>query len=385
MGLDLTYRPRRFGEVAGQPYTKAVLHAMCRKRTVPSAMLFYGTPGSGKTTSARIVAAALNCHEPPGPASSWPCGTCPSCKSVAAGNSLDVIEIDAASNGSVERIREIRTQVQFGTAGQYRVVILDEAHSMSRDAYNALLKVLEEPPDLTVFVLCTTEPGKVLQTVVSRCSPYEFTLLAPAVVAARLREVCELEGLQASDELLARLAEQSGGIMRNGLKLLDQAAAVGITSLDAWSKLSGDEDFAPGLIEAAASGDHARLFASLDHVLLSHSDYPSITASIVSCLRDILVAQAGGELAVQGQARAARKALADRLPRRSVVSAMKVLWDLQVRVRTEDKRAGMELAVAMVSERLCPSVAPSNGHSANGSSHVTPGDLAAMQDFVIPG
>jgi DNA polymerase III subunit gamma/tau len=382
MGLDLKYRPRRFGEVAGQRYTRAVLHAMCRRRTIPSALLFYGTPGSGKTTSARIVAAALNCHAAPGPAASWPCGECPSCRAVAAGTSMDdVIEIDAASNGSVERIKEIRQLVQYGTSSRYRVVILDEAHSMSRDANNALLKVLEEPPELTVFVLCTTEPGKVLETVRSRCSPYEFTLLSPADAVARLREVCALEGLDVEDELLARLADQSSGIMRNALKLLDQAAAVGVTTLKAWDAMAGEEDYAPGLVEAAASGDHARMFGALDRVLLAHSDYPSITAALVACLRDVLVLQAGGQVRAQGEARAARQALADRLEGHRVVAAMTVLWDLQVKVRTEDRRSGLELAVAMVATRL-QRKDPRPGNGANGNGHlVTAGDLASMQGF----
>jgi len=384
MGLDLTHRPRRFGEVAGQRYTVAVLHAMCRRRTVPSALLFYGTPGSGKTTSARIVAAALNCQAEPGPASVWPCGDCPSCKAVVNGTSLDYTEIDAASNGTVDRIRSLREMVQYGTAGSYRVVTLDEAQSMSRDAYNALLKVLEEPPANTVFVLCTTEPGKILETVVSRCSPYEFTRLSPGIIVDRLREVCTLEGIPATEPLLAKLAEQSGGIMRNGLKLLDQAASVGIVSLEDWQKLTGDEDFAPEIVRAAASGNHARLFAALDHVLLSRSDYAAITSAVVACLRDLLVLEAGGPVIAQGEALAVRQALARSLDRRRVVQGMQVLWDLQVRVRTEDRRAGLELAAVMLSERLCPSVtASAPAGNGNGNGHqLTAGELAAMPGFV---
>lgn len=378
-GLDLTYRPHRFGEVAGQKYTVAVLHAMCRRRTVPSALLFYGTPGSGKTTSARITAAALNCEAAPGPASIWPCGGCPACKAVIDGTSLDVIEIDAASNGSVERIREIRELVQYGTAGEYRVVILDEAHSMSRDANNALLKLLEEPPANTVFILCTTEPGKLLETVAGRCSPFEFTRLPPATVIARLREVCTLEGIPASEDLLVKLAEQSGGIMRNGLKLLDQAAIVGISTLPAWQKFTGDDDYAAAVIAAAATGNHALLFEELDKVLLAHGDYAHITASLVACLRDVLILGAGGMVAAQGEALARREHLARTLETRRVVAAMRVLWDLQVRVRTEDKRAGLELAVAMVADKLCQQLAA--GHAQR-----RPGEAAAaglvMEGFV---
>lgn len=379
MGLDLKYRPIRFGEMAGQDYTKAVLHALCGRRTIPSALLFYGTPGSGKTTSARIVAAALNCEVPPGPAAVWPCGGCASCKAVAAGTSLDVTEVDAASSGSVERVRELREMALYGTAGQWRVFILDEAHSMSRDAYNALLKILEEPPPYTVWVLCTTEPGKILPTVVSRCSPYEFTRLPPKVITDRLQELCTLEGLPVTEELLAKLAEQSGGIMRNGVKLLEQAASVRIWTLDAWRKLTGDDDFAPGLLAAAAAGDHKDMFRRLDDVLLSRSDYAAITADIVSCLRDLLVLGAGGEVSVRGEALAARRALAGQLDKQRVVQAMQVMWDLQVRVRTEDRRAGLELAVVVVSEKLCPATAA----RVNGTARpAVAGDITALPGFV---
>jgi DNA polymerase III gamma/tau subunit len=170
--------------------------------------------------------------------------------------------------------------------------------------------------------------------------------------------------------------------MRTGLKLLDQAASVGIASLGAWSKLSGGEDFAPSLVSAAAAGDHAALFAALDKVLLAHSDYPAITASLVACLRDVLVLQAGAAVRAQGDALAARSELAARLDKRRVVQAMRVLWDLQVRVRTEDRRSGLELAVVMVSEKLCPAVG--DGHH-NGNGHkpspLTATDLASMPGF----
>lgn len=384
-GLDLTYRPHRFGEVAGQKYTVAVLHAMCKRKTVPAALLFHGTPGSGKTTSARIVAAALNCEAEPGPASLWPCGVCPGCQAVVDNTSLDVIEIDAASNGSVERIREIRNLVQYGTAGQYRVVILDEAQSMSRDAYNALLKVLEEPPANTIFVLCTTEPGKVLETVVSRCSPFEFTRLPPETVAARLREVCTLEGIPAADDLLDQLAAQSAGIMRNGLKLLDQAACVGISTLGAWLKLTGYDDFAPALLTVAAQGNHDRLFEELDRVLLAHADYAQITGALVSCCRDVLALSANRDskaVTAQGEAREARLRLAQNVDARRVVAAMRVLWDLQVRVRTEDKRAGLELAVAMVADKLCPPRPKLTDSRQAQSGPVTAADLTAMGGFI---
>jgi DNA polymerase-3 subunit gamma/tau len=303
---------------------------------------------------------------------------------VISGNSLDVIEIDAASNGSVERIRELQERLQYCTPGKNRVVILDEAHSMSRDAYNSLLKLIEEPPAFTTFILCTTEPGKVLATVRSRCSPYEFTALPVPVIVRRLREVCAAEGMDVEDELLARLADQAAGIMRNGLKLLDQCKAVGISTLASWLKLTGDTDYAPGIIACAVAGDHAGLLAALDDVLMAHSDYPAITASLVACLCDVLRLQSGGEVAVQGSALAARQELAGKAEKAAVVAAMKVLWDLQTRVRAEDRRSGLSLAAVMVASRLGPVLKRENGNG-NGSSHrpVTASDLVAMPGFAI--
>jgi len=275
----------------------------------------------------------------------------------------------------VDKIRSICDLVQYGAPGEWRVVILDECHSMSRDASNALLKTLEEPPPRTAFVLATTEHGKVPDTIGSRCIPFAFARLAPSVIASRLRHVCAAEDIVVEDSLLLHLADRADGIMRDGLMLLDQAASVDIVTLDAWQQLTCDEDFAPALLAAAAQGDHKGMYAELDRALLTCSDYPALTRQLVTCLRDVLVLSAGGTVAAQGEALQGRLLLAHSVDSRRVVRAMGVLWDLQVRCRTEDRRAGLELAAAVLSEKLCPPLPPTNG---NGNGHHAPLTAAGL-------
>jgi DNA polymerase III subunit gamma/tau len=350
--LATRYRPRRFSEVAGQTPSVAVLYRMAALGNIPDAMIFSGCHGSGKTTSARILAAALNCEAGPGPADRWPCLECANCKATAGGASLDVIEVDAASNGGVAEIRKIREMVQYASTAAYQVVLLDEAQSMSRDAFNALLKVLEEPPPGTVFILLTTEPGKIIPPVKSRCMSFPFSQIPPQVIAARLAWICQQENQQVESELLAAIAEQAGGAMRDAVMSLDQVIRVGITDLARWRILSGVSDFAPGLVESMASGDHAQLFSRLEEVLLVNADYALISARVVACLRDILILRAGGMPAVQGTSLMLRQALARSIDEQRAAAAMRVLWDLRTRAPRIEPRSSLELALVMCSERL---------------------------------
>ncbi len=381
MRLAVKYRPHCFGEVVGQRATRAVLHGMAQRKAMPAALLFYGAYGSGKTTSARILAAALNCEQPNGSASAWPCGACPSCKAVANGTSLDVIEVDAASNGTVDEVRKICELVQYGTTGQWRVVILDEAQSMSRDAFNTLLKRLEEPLPHVVFILVTTERGKILPTVVSRCTPFAFTRLPVAAIAKRLRQVADAEGLAVTDELLAHLADRSRGAMRDALNKLEQAASVNICTLPAWQELTSEEDFAPRLLAAATAGNHVQAYAELDQALLTCSDYSELVSALVNCLCDVLVLGAGGEVTAQGEALEARRNLAEGLEAQRVVKAMGVLWDLQVKYRNADRPAGLQLAVALLTEKLCPPLQHVAGRADGSLSTVSAEFMATLEDF----
>jgi DNA polymerase III subunit gamma/tau len=382
--LALKYRPRRFIDLVGQTANAGLLYQMARRGTVPNALLFEGFRGCGKTSSARILASALNCLENDQLSSNkWPCGFCTSCRAVAAGNSLDVIEVDAASNGNVERIREIRDMVQYGTAGEYRVVLLDEAHSMSRDANNALLKVLEEPPDRTVFVLLTTESAKLLPTIISRCTPFVFRKISSQAIKSRLVYICQQEQFEAEEALLTAIAESSSGGMRDAVVKLDQVASVGVTTLDAWRQLTGETDFAPRFLAAAASGTDEEMFAVLDTILGSTGDYAWVTSQIVQCLVDILILSRNAPISAQGAALAARQDLARAIPRARVVAAMSVLWDLQVRVRAEDRHAGLSLAAVMVSERLRPQAQTPPHTNGNGHARMSAGDVRHMMG--VPG
>jgi DNA polymerase-3 subunit gamma/tau len=354
LALARKYRPATFADVVGQKPVAALLYQMARRGTVPDALLLHGRKGCGKTSTARILGAALNCAEPPGPAASWPCGTCPSCKAVAAGISPDVEEVDAASNGGVENVRAIRERALYGTGGNYKLFLVDEAHAMSDSAFEALLKIIEEPPPRTIFVLLTTRPGSIPGTVSSRCSPFAFRPISVPAITGRLAYIAGAEGLDMEPELLAALAEAAGGSMRDAVMKLDQLASVGITSLAMWQELTGETDFAPALLAMAADGYHEGMFRLLDEVTGTTGDYPWITSQVAGCLRDMLVLGEGGEVAVQGRALEARADLAARLGPARVVSALRVLWDLQVKVRMEDKASALSLAMVMVSEKLCP-------------------------------
>lgn len=352
--LALKYRPGKFTDLVGQKPSAVVLYRETSLKNLPPAMLFWGQKGCGKTTSARIVAKALNCTAETGPAESWPCGECASCYAIENQVNPDVMELDAASNGGVERMKELRESVLYGTGGEYRVVILDEAHSITGSGYDALLTILEEPPPSTLFILCTTEPAKVKDTVRNRCQRFRFRPISELMIADRLRYICRNENIPADDVLLTGIAESAGGSMRDAIMQLDQVASAGVTSADMWRELTGEDDYATKLIAAAAAGDYPGLFGALDEALYTCGDYSEITRQIVRCLRDMTVLTTGEKVTATGEALRIRKELARQLGPQRLFAAFRVLWDLQTKVRAEDRRQALEIAVAMLSEKLCP-------------------------------
>ena len=285
------YRPGTFDDVLGQPHVvQTLVNAVTTKR-IAQAYLFSGTRGVGKTTVARILAKALNCeHGPTG----TPCGTCINCTEIAQGHSVDVIEIDGASNTSVDDVREIRENVKFSPfKGTYRVYIIDEVHMLSNSAFNALLKTLEEPPSHVVFIFATTEIHKIPATILSRCQHYNFRRIAKAEIIERLRHVAVQDGIAVEDRSLAALARASEGSMRDGLSLLDQAVAFGgksIVHTDLETLLGAvPQELLRSLIRAMTSQDSAAALRTISQLIEGGHDLRVYCADVVEYLRHLLV------------------------------------------------------------------------------------------------
>lgn len=346
--LALKYRPRSFSDTVGQKPVRAVLRQMVVQDRLPPALLFAGPRGTGKTTTGRILASALNCTERSAEHPD-PCGACPSCKAIFLGNSTDVIEVDAASSGLVDDIRKIREAVMYSVGGKYRVVLLDEAHSMSKEAFNALLKTLEEPPPQTVFVLLTTEPSRILETVLSRCMLFEFRRVSPGEIAGRLRHICESEHINLDVSLIELLADRSQGGLRDAVMSLDQCSRVGVSTCEQFAKLVGEEDFAPAIVEALVDGDIAQSFFLLEEVMQRTGDPQSVSTQLVRLFRDLLILSTGAVTHYQGQQLEVRKQLLAKTSVDRVFSASRVLWELKTRIRvTEDGRSMLELAFVLL-------------------------------------
>lgn len=217
------FRPQEFSDVKGQEHIVTTLKNQIKAERIGHAYLFCGTRGTGKTTIAKIFAKAVNCEHPN---DGSPCGECPVCRSIASGSSMNVIEIDAASNNGVDNIRQIREEVEYRpTEGKYKVYIIDEVHMLSMGAFNALLKTLEEPPSYVIFILATTEAHKIPITILSRCQRYDFRRISIDTIAERLKELMEAEQVEAEEKALRYVAKAGDGSMRDALSLLDQCIA----------------------------------------------------------------------------------------------------------------------------------------------------------------
>ena len=286
------YRPGVFQDVIGQSHVvQTLVNAITTKR-IAHAFLFSGTRGVGKTTVARILAKALNCEQGP---TGTPCNSCPNCAEITQGTSVDVIEIDGASNTSVDDVREVRENVKFAPfRGQYRVYIIDEVHMLSNSAFNALLKTLEEPPAHVVFVFATTEIHKIPATILSRCQHYNFRRITRAEIIDRLRLVAEEEGITVEERSLTALARASEGSMRDALSLLDQAVAFGgkaIQHTDLETLLgSVPQERVQAMISAIVAQDSPGAIRVIAALLDQGHDLRAYCGDVVEHVRNLLVA-----------------------------------------------------------------------------------------------
>jgi len=287
--LYRTYRPQKFSELVGLETVKKTLQNQVKEGKTAHAYLFAGPRGTGKTTTARILAKAVNCEHPKG---GEPDGTCRICKQIEEGRYLDLIEIDAASNRGIEDIRSLREKVRLApSTGQFKVYIIDEAHMLTADASNALLKTLEEPPAHAIFILATTEPYRLLETIRSRCQRFTFERAPVALIVEKLKEIVKREKAKISDEDLEQIARASGGGFRDAETLLEQVLTGGakIESLIGFSKLADLGGFFDQLIAGQASP--ALVF--INDLSSQGVAMDDLGEKILEYLRDLLLIKAG--------------------------------------------------------------------------------------------
>jgi DNA polymerase-3 subunit gamma/tau len=372
--LARKYRPQRFADVAGQDHvTRTLLNALSQNR-IAHGYIFSGHRGIGKTTIARIVAQALNCRTQIGSEARptpEPCGTCPSCTEVRQGNAVDVIEIDAATNRGIDEIRELRDAARYAPArDRYKIYILDEAHQITEAAFNALLKTLEEPPAHVIFMMATTQPEDIPQTIRSRCQHFSFHAVKFDDILAQLKMIAGQEDVVAEDAALALLAEAGDGSMRDALSIMDQAIASAPTengravlSTDQIRELMGSVPNAvfERLLEAVAAGQSAPLMEQLNLLVNAGHSPSSLARHLVRYLRNALMAKLGGEqtelLQISGdeRARAARTALlfTEEELTRNLQIVLRTFDDLNYR---QEQRFHLELGLLKLihAQRLVP-------------------------------
>lgn len=300
LALYRKYRPRTFEDVRGRDAIVRTLKNQINTGRIGHSYLFCGTRGTGKTTIAKIFARAVNCEHPE---DGSPCGTCPSCLAIEKDASLNVVEMDAASNNGVDDIRTIIDEVSYSPAqGRFRIYIIDEAHMLSTAASNALLKTLEEPPSYAIFILATTDPNKLPLTILSRCQRYDFGRLSTGVIAGRLKEVAEREQLEIEERALRYLAAAADGSLRDGLSLLDQCNAFnygnGVLTYEKTLEILGAVDAAvfSRLFRAVEAHDTVKALAVLEKILSQGREMTQFVTDFVSYLRNIMLLKASEDL-----------------------------------------------------------------------------------------
>lgn len=286
------FRPQNFEDVKGQEHIVTTLKNQIKADRIGHAYLFCGTRGTGKTTIAKILAKAVNCEHP---VDGSPCGQCPACQAIGDGTSMNVIEIDAASNNGVDNIREIREEVAYRpTAGRYKVYIIDEVHMLSAGAFNALLKTLEEPPSYVIFILATTEVHKIPITILSRCQRYDFKRITVETIADRLTELMEKEGNQVEDKAIRYIAKAADGSMRDALSLLDQCIAFYLGEKLTYEKVlenlgAVDTEVFSGLLRQILAQDTPKAIRTLEKIIIQGRELGQFVTDFIWYMRNLLL------------------------------------------------------------------------------------------------
>lgn len=344
------YRPLRFEDVVGQEHITTTLRRQVETGRTSHAYLFVGSRGTGKTTCAKILSRAINCENPVG---GEPCNECPACRGILSGSILDVVEIDAASNNGVDNVRAIRDEAIYSPASvSKRVYIIDEVHMLSVPAFNALLKILEEPPEHLVFILATTELQKIPATILSRCQRFSFRRLSARDIEGRIKYVAQAEGLKITDGAASLLARLGEGAMRDSLSLLDQCLGRGEITEDLVLTSVGltGASTAAGLWRAVRSGDAASALEIFEGAYLSGTEPTPVLSSLLTVLRDMLilsVAPKGSESLLSGSLSSSElSALSSGVSRTLMTRAAKTLQEAVGGLSTaRDQRTAAELAL----------------------------------------